>query len=97
MAAPSFWACLTLEFINTVHLEPRSTGDLDVIAFDANSPILRSKDSAKVSKKDPHPAEHASFNSMLSITPFLIFRHFISCPPISRIKSTPGQKKSAAL
>ena len=26
--APSFWACLTEEFINTVHLEPKSTGCL---------------------------------------------------------------------
>ena len=24
--APSFWACLTLEFMNTVHREPRFTG-----------------------------------------------------------------------
>ena len=23
---PSFWACLTFEFINTVHLVPKSTG-----------------------------------------------------------------------
>ena len=24
--APSFWACFTLEFMNTVHREPRFTG-----------------------------------------------------------------------
>ena len=32
--APSFWACFTLEFINTVHREPRFTG------FWVNSPSL---------------------------------------------------------
>ena len=32
--APSFWACLTLEFMNTVHREPRFTG------FWVNSPSL---------------------------------------------------------
>ena len=26
--APSFWACLTLEFMNTVQRVPRSTGSL---------------------------------------------------------------------
>ena len=26
--APSFWACFTLEFIKTVHREPRFTGFL---------------------------------------------------------------------
>ena len=26
MLAPSFWACLTLEFMKTVHRLPRSTG-----------------------------------------------------------------------
>ena len=30
--APSFWACLTEEFMNTVQREPRSTG------FSARSP-----------------------------------------------------------
>ena len=34
MEAPSFWACFTEEFINTVHREPRSTG------LSANSPSL---------------------------------------------------------
>ena len=32
--APSFWACFTLEFINTVQREPRFTG------FWANRPSL---------------------------------------------------------
>ena len=32
--APSFWACFTEEFMNTVHREPRFTGCF------ASSPIL---------------------------------------------------------
>ncbi len=35
--APSFCACLTFEFINTVHLEPKSTGCSALSAVDAKS------------------------------------------------------------
>ena len=96
-SAPSFCACFTLEFINTVHLEPRSTGALDFSASFAKSSIFILRDFAKLSINEPHPDEHASFNKIESITPFFILKHFISCPPISSIKSTPGKKYSEAL
>ena len=44
----------------------------------ANSGVVRSRVSANVCMKDPHPDEHASFSMMESITPFLIFMHFMS-------------------
>ena len=76
--APSFWACLTFEFINTVHLVPKSTGILDPSASSANSSTLVLTDLANVSINDPHPAEQASFSMILLIAPSLIFIHFIS-------------------
>ena len=96
-SAPSFWDCFTLEFIKTVHLDPRSTGAFENKASFAKSSTFILRDFAKLSINEPHPDEHASFNNILSIAPFFIFRHFISWPPISKMKSTPGKKKSAAL
>ena len=95
--APSFCACFTFEFIKTVQREPKSTGALDFVASFANSFALILTERAKVSRKDPHPAEQASFNKIDSITPSLIFMDFISCPPISKIKSTSGSKYLAAV
>ena len=95
--APSFWACLTLEFINTVHLEPKSTGFCENVPSFAKSSIDIESDFAKVSRNEPQPEEQASLSIILSITPFLICRHFISWPPISSIKSTSGSKYLAAL
>ena len=46
--APSFWACLTEEFMNTVHLEPSSTGALASIARRAKSETLTPIAAAKV-------------------------------------------------
>lgn len=37
MEAPSFCACLTEEFMNTVQREPRSTGWVEARAFCVNS------------------------------------------------------------
>ena len=54
-------------------------------------------DFAKVSINEPQPDEHASFSIMLSIAPFLILKHLMSCPPMSMIKSTSGRKKDVAL
>ncbi|MPM60915.1 hypothetical protein SDC9_107769 [bioreactor metagenome] len=95
--APSLWACLTLEFMNTVHLVPRSTGFFDNTAASANSWTLISSDLANVSMKEPQPEEQASLSIMESITPFFMIMLFMSCPPMSIMKSTPFRKKSAAL
>ena len=75
---PSFCACFILEFINTVHLEPKSTGLLASIACFTNSEISRFKLLAKVSINEPHPDEQASLSIMLSIAPFLRRIYFIS-------------------
>ena len=47
--------------------------------------------------KEELSEEQASFRKMLSIAPFLILKHFISCPPISIINSTSGRKNLAAV
>ena len=52
---------------------------------------------ANVSINDPHPDEQASFNIIEFITPLSIFKHFMSCPPISKIQSTFGRKNFYAL
>ena len=86
--APSRRTCFTLEFINTVQRVPRSHGVFDRQAAPANSDAEYPSDRAKVSMKDPHPDEQASFISILSMTPSLTNMAFISCPPISRMNET---------
>ena len=94
---PSFCTCLTFEFINTVHLEPKSTGLFELIANLANSSIEIPSDLLNPSINEPQPDEQASFNKMLLITPSLIIKAFISCPPISKINSTLGINSFAPL
>ena len=73
--APSFCACLTLEFIKTVHRLPRSTGAR------ANSPSLAKSatgspiQQAKVSRKEPHPEQHASMSQMPTKAPSRMVKH----------------------
>ena len=86
--APSFCACFTEEFMNTVQREPKSTGCLEKSPFWENSAISYPIDRAKVSINEPQPEEHASFNIMLSMESFFTLKHLMSCPPISRMKST---------
>ena len=93
MPAPSFWACLTREFMNTVQRVPRSTGCFGSTGpASAKACASMSRFSAKVWMKEPQPDEQASFSMMLSITPLLIRRHFMSWPPISMMKFTSGRK-----
>ena len=93
--APSFCACFTREFMNTVQRLPRSTGPRAAIASAAKARTSMSMDTAKLSIKLPHPLEHASFSMMCSITPSRTRRHFMSCPPMSRMNSTPGKNARA--
>ena len=95
MLAPSFWACLTEEFMKTVQREPRSTGAWERKAAWVNSSMVRSMDWAKVCRKEPQPAEQASLTEMDSITPSSMDRYFISCPPMSMTEVTPGLTISA--
>ena len=94
---PSFWACFILEFMNTVHLDPKSTGLLASIASFTNSFMSNFKLLANVSIKEPQPEEHASFNMILSIASFFIFMYFISWPPMSIIAVTSGSNCLAAV
>ena len=94
--APSFWACLTDEFIKTVQRDPRSTGYWEKSPRSAKSAISYPIDLAKVSINEPQPEEQASFNMMLSIELLRTLKHLMSCPPMSRIKSTSGSKCRAA-
>lgn len=65
--APSFWACLTLEFMKTVQREPRSMGLLASRAAWEKSWMDIFKDLAKVSRKEPQPDEQASLSRISSI------------------------------
>ena len=95
--APSFWACLTLEFMNTVQRVPRSTGDPAYSASFTKSASGMFRDSAKFSIKEPHPAEQASLRLILSMTPLRMRMHLMSWPPMSRMNETRGSKKAAAV
>ena len=64
--------------MNTVHLDPRPTGDSAVIASFAKSSALFPRALAKVCKNEPQPDEHASLRKISSMTPSLILKHFIS-------------------
>ena len=88
--APSFCACFTRLFMNTVQRLPKSTGFWAAIAVLAKSATSKFKPLAKLSMKLPQPEEHASFNMMCSITPSFTRKHFMSCPPMSKMNSTPG-------
>ena len=94
---PSFCACFILEFINTVHLEPKSTGFLASNASFTNSSILKFRLLANVSINEPQPDEHASFSMILSIALFFNLIYFMSCPPISTILVTFGSNFFAAV
>ena len=96
IAAPSFCAWRTREFMKTVQREPRSTGLRDCSAARANSSISMLSDFAKLWRKEPQPEEQASLRNTPSMTPSLMRRHFISCPPMSMTKSAPGSTKPAA-
>ena len=52
---------------------------------------------AKVSMNEPQPEEQASLSMMLSMAPFRMRKHLMSCPPMSRMKSTSGWKCFAAV
>ena len=95
--APSFWDCFTDEFMNTVQRLPRFTGARAKSPFLENSSAVYPMDRAKVSMNEPHPEEQASLSMMLSMAPFLIRKHLMSWPPMSRMKSTPGMNRLAAV
>jgi hypothetical protein len=59
ISKPSFCICLTLEFINTVQRDPKSTGRDALNPNEANCATVMPSDSAKCSRKDPQPDEHA--------------------------------------
>ena len=65
IVAPSFCACFTFEFMNTVHLVPRSTGAFAKRASVAKDCTSMFTDFAYVSMNDPQPDEHASLSMML--------------------------------
>ena len=65
--APSFCACLTDEFMNTVQREPRSTGCSANNPNFANSSAVYPSACAKVSINEPHPEEQASLSMILSM------------------------------
>ena len=76
--APSFCACLTLEFIKTVQRVPRSTGAFANKASLAKFSAVNPSEFAKFSMNEPHPEEQASLSNIVSTAPFLSLMHFIS-------------------
>ena len=95
-SAPSFWACLTELFMNTVQRDPRSTGRSDCIAARANERTSVPMVSANVWRNEPQPELHASLTAMESTAPRRMRRYFMSGPPMSITLVTPGLTCSAA-
>lgn len=81
--------------MNTVQREPRSTGWVEASAFWVNSWMVRPIDMAKVCRNEPQPDEQASLTAIESITPSVMARYFMSCPPMSMTAVTPGLTISA--
>ena len=90
--APSFCACLTELFMNTVQREPSSTGCCANRPRRENSSISMPIALANVWMKEPQPDEQASLSMMESMTRFFTLKHLMSCPPMSMMKSTSGLK-----
>ena len=76
--------------MKTVQRLPRSTGCSAVRATFANSWTVMFMESAKLAMKEPQPEEQASLSMMCSMTPSFTCRHFMSWPPMSRMKLTSG-------
>ncbi|GBE36378.1 hypothetical protein BMS3Bbin07_00525 [bacterium BMS3Bbin07] len=93
------WRFAIREFsINTVHLSPSLQGLVDEKAQSANSPLMEILSfSACSSRNEPVPAAHALFISKSTIMPSRRDIYFESCPPISKIVSTSGSIKTAAV
>ena len=83
--------------MNTVQREPRLTGAVAVSPSWANFCTVKPIAVAKVSMNEPQPEEQASLSMMLSIAPFRMRKHLMSCPPMSKMKSTSGWKCFAAV
>ena len=64
--------------MNTVHLEPKSTGFLAEIAEFTNSLIVSPRLFANVSINEPQPEEQASFSIILSMELFFSLIYFMS-------------------
>ena len=83
--------------MKTVQRLPKSAGASANKPSFANSALVSPNVSAKVCRNEPQPDEHASFKYRLSMSPFLIWKHLMSCPPMSMIKSTSGRNFFAAV
>ena len=95
-SAPSFWAWRTRDVMNTVQRVPRSTGRCACTAASRKRSKRTFMDHAMPLSSAPHPLEQASFNTMSSTAPSRSHTHFISCPPMSRMKSASGTSSRAA-
>ena len=88
---------LTMElFMNTVQRLPRAAGRFERNAASAMPSAGMPSDSAKFSRNDPQPLEHASFTTMSTITPSSSRMAFMSWPPMSRTNVASGTQRVAA-
>ena len=84
--------------MNTVHRSPSLAGVREASARSPNSPTIEMPSfSACSSRKLPVPAAQTLFISKSTTTPVLERMNLESWPPISKIVSTSGSKKTAAV
>ena len=78
IGAPAFCACLTREFMKTVHLVPRSMGWRASRASSANCHGVVLSAAAVPSMNAPHPLEHASLSAASVTMPCRTHSAFMS-------------------
>jgi hypothetical protein len=84
--------------MNTVQRSPSRDGHDEEKAHSANSSFTETFSlRACSSRKLPVPAAHTLFISKSTMTPSSMEMYFESCPPISKIVSTAGSMKAAAV
>ena len=93
---PFFCSLTMLEFMNTVQRLPSTAGCRLENASSAMRDVGMSSARAKFSRNEPQPLEHASFTTMLLMTPLSSQMAFMSWPPMSRMNVASGMKRVAA-
>ena len=94
---PFFCSVMMRLFIKTVQRLPSTAGCFALKARSAISGTGTPMFFAKFSRKDPQPAEQASFTTISVMIPSSSQMAFMSCPPISRIKVASSRYLALAL
>ena len=95
--APSFWACLTEEFMNTVQRLPKVHGPLGEEAQLRKLLHVLAQGLGEGLQEAAAAGGAGLVQEDVADGPCSILKHFMSWPPMSMMKSTLGRKCLAAV